>query len=229
MFISVLVVRGADLAQWLGMHRVSFALLVVTGFLLFPSSAHAGSILFTGKGPGEEGVNLSASALFTINGSQTLCYVNINGLLGFEIGDLRTGQKLHHVEVEGFQQGQVKRHGCPSHGIGLTPDEKEVWLCDAANQRMHIFDNTIMPPKQVASVELRDQPGWITFSLDGKHAYPSTGEIVDIKSRKIIAALKDENGNMVMSEKVVEIHMDGKKAVKAGDQFGIGRVAKVMN
>jgi DNA-binding beta-propeller fold protein YncE len=166
---------------------------------------------------------------FTINGSQTLCYVNINGLLGFEIGDLRTGQKLHHVEVEGFQQGQVKRHGCPSHGIGLTPDEKEVWLCDAANQRMHIFDNTVMPPKQVASVELRDQPGWITFSLDGKHAYPSTGEIVDIKSRKIIATLKDESGNMVMSEKVVEIHMDGKKAVKAGDQFGIGRVAKVMN
>ena len=166
---------------------------------------------------------------FTINGSQTLCYVNVNGLLGFEIGDLRTGNKLYSVQVEGFQQGTVKRHGCPSHGIGLTPDEKEVWLCDAANQRMHIFDNTVMPPKQVASVELRDQPGWITFSLDGKHAYPSTGEIVDIKTRKIIATLKDEKGNMVMSEKVVEIHMDGKKATAIGDQFGIGRVVKVMN
>ena len=161
---------------------------------------------------------------FTINGSQTLCYVNVNGLLGFEIGDLKTGKKIHHVEVQGFQQGTVKRHGCPSHGIGLTPDEKEVWLCDAANQRMHIFDNTVMPPKQVASVELRDQPGWITFSLDGKHAYPSTGEIVDIKTRKIIASLKDEKGNMVSSEKVIEIHMDGTKAVKIGDQFGIGRV-----
>src|SRR5688572_58254 len=165
---------------------------------------------------------------FTINGSQTLCYVNVNGLLGFEIGDLRTGNKLYSVLVEGFQQGTVKRHGCPSHGIGLTPDEKEVWLCDAANQRMHIFDNTVMPPKQVASVELRDQPGWITFSLDGKHAYPSTGEIVDIKTRKIIATLKDEKGNMVMSEKVVEIHMDGKKATAIGDQFGIGRVVRVM-
>jgi DNA-binding beta-propeller fold protein YncE len=164
---------------------------------------------------------------FTINGAQTLCYVNVNGLLGFEIGDIKTGQKLYRVEVEGFQQGTVKRHGCPSHGIGLTPDEKEVWVCDAANQRMHIFDNNVMPPKQVASVELRDQPGWITFSLDGKHAYPSTGEIVDIKTRKIIATLKDEKGNMVMSEKLVEIHMDGKKAVETGDQFGIGRVVSV--
>jgi len=163
---------------------------------------------------------------FTINGAQTRCYVNVNDLLGFEIGDMTTGKKLHHVEVTGFQKGPVKRHGCPSHGIGLTPDEKEVWLCDAFNQRMHIFDNTVMPPRQVASIEVRDQPGWITFSLDGAHAYPSTGEVIDVKTRKVITALKDEKGNPVMSEKMVEIHLDGKKAVKAGDQFGIGGVVK---
>jgi len=166
---------------------------------------------------------------FTVNGSQTLCYVNVNELLGFEIGDIKSGKKLHHIEVVGFNKGPVKRHGCPSHGIGLTPDEKEVWLCDAYNQRMHIFDNTVMPPKQVANVELRDQPGWITFSLDGKHAWPSTGEIIDIKSRKIITALKDENGNPVMSEKMIEVHLNGSKAVAIGDQFGIGRVTKTKN
>lgn len=54
---------------------------------------------------------------FTINGSQTLVYVNVNGLLGFEVGDLVTGKKLHRVEVQGFNIGEVKRHGCPSHGI----------------------------------------------------------------------------------------------------------------
>ena len=32
---------------------------------------------------------------FTVNGAQTLCFVNINGLLGFEIVDLETGRKLH--------------------------------------------------------------------------------------------------------------------------------------
>jgi len=163
---------------------------------------------------------------FTINGSQTRCYVNTNGLLGFEIGDLETGAKLHHVEVQGFQQGPVKRHGCPSHGIGLTPDETEVWLCDAFNQRLHIFDNTVMPPKQVASIEVHDQPGWITFSLDGQHAYPSTGEIIDVKTRKVITTLKDEKGNPVMSEKLIELYLENGKAVKTGDQFGVGRVRK---
>src|SRR5215510_11029593 len=46
---------------------------------------------------------------FTINGAQTLCYVNVNDLLGFEIGDLKTGKALHRVEVTGFQKGSVKR------------------------------------------------------------------------------------------------------------------------
>ena len=58
---------------------------------------------------------------FTVNGRQTLCFVNVNELLGFEIGDLTSGRKLFRVEVQGFSKGPTKRHGCPSHGIGLDP------------------------------------------------------------------------------------------------------------
>src|SRR4051812_25329375 len=64
---------------------------------------------------------------FTINGQQTLVYVNVNGLLGFEIGDLKTGKMLQRVEITGFELGPTKRHGCPSHGVALTLDEKEIW------------------------------------------------------------------------------------------------------
>jgi DNA-binding beta-propeller fold protein YncE len=38
---------------------------------------------------------------FTINAAQTLCFVNVNELLGFEVGDIRTGKMLHRVEVAG--------------------------------------------------------------------------------------------------------------------------------
>jgi DNA-binding beta-propeller fold protein YncE len=161
---------------------------------------------------------------FTINGSQTLVYVNVNGLLGFEVGDLVTGQKLHRVVVEGFDIGEVKRHGCPSHGIGLTPDEKEIWLCDGFNNRMHVFDNTVMPPAQKTSIATRDMPGWISFSMDGKYAYPSSGDIIDVKTRKIVATLEDGDHNAVQSEKMIEIHFAGGKPVAAGDQFGIGQL-----
>lgn len=160
---------------------------------------------------------------FTINGSQTLCFVNVNDLLGFEVGDLKTGKLVCRVEVQGVKQGPVERHGCPSHGIGLTPDEKELWLSDAANQNLHIFDATVMPPRQLASISLRAQPGWVTFSLDGRYAYPSTGDVIEVRSRKIVAELADENGRPVQSEKMVEIVFDGDRPVRNGDQFGIGR------
>ncbi|HEY0456109.1 MAG TPA: hypothetical protein VGE41_07010 [Verrucomicrobiae bacterium] len=160
---------------------------------------------------------------FTVNGSQTLCFVCINELLGFEIGDIKTGQKLYRVEVAGFKKGDIKRHGCPSHGIGLTPDEKEIWVTDGHNQSMHIFDATQMPPKQLTSVALRDQPGWITFSIDGTLAYPSTGDVIDVRTRKIIAELKDETGADVQSEKLLEIDFKEGQPVRAGDQFGVGR------
>lgn len=160
---------------------------------------------------------------FTINGKQSLLYGNVNELLGFEIADLKTGKMIHRVTVPGFEKGFIKRHGCPSHGIGLTPNEKELWVADGANQRMHIFDNQQMPPVYLASVELRDQPGWVTFSMDGKHAWPSTGEIIDIASKTIIHRLADEKGEIVQSEKIVEIHFQNGKAVTKGDQFGLGR------
>ena len=159
---------------------------------------------------------------FTINGAQTLVYVNVNGLLGFEIGDLKTGTLLQRVEVSDIASGAVKRHGCPSHGIALTLDEKELWLADAHNRRLHIFDNSEMPPKKIASIELRDEPGWITFSIDGRLVYPSTGEVIDAGTRKIVATLKDENGVDVQSEKLIEIDFAGGKAVRAGNQFAMG-------
>ncbi len=161
---------------------------------------------------------------FTVNGAHTLGYMNVDDLLGFEIADLKSGKIMHRVEITGFEKGKVARHGCPSHGIGMTPDEKEVWVTDAHNKHLHIFDNTVTPPKQVQSIKVRDEPGWITFSLDGKLAYPSTGEVIDVASRKIIATLKDETGADVQSEKMVEIIFDGNgKAVATGDQFGLGR------
>jgi hypothetical protein len=52
---------------------------------------------------------------------------------------------------------------------------------------------------------------------------PSAGEIIDAKTKKIVATLQDETGIHVQSEKMVEVEFAGPKPVRAGDQFGIGR------
>ncbi len=159
---------------------------------------------------------------FTINSDETLAFVNVNELLGFEVGDLKTGKKIASIKVLGWDKGPVRRHGNPSHGIGLTPDEKEIWLSDGHNMRMHIFSGK-SPYQQLTTIPLSDMPGWVTFSMDGKFAYPSGGEVINTKTREILQLLKDENYNTVSSEKMVEIFIKNGKATKAGDQFGLGR------
>ena len=86
-----------------------------------------------------------------------------------------------------------------------------------------MFDATQMPPRQIATIKLRDQPGWITFSLDGRYAYPSTGEVIDTRTRATVTELSDELGRAVQSEKVVEVVMSNGRPTRTGDQFGVGR------
>ena len=160
---------------------------------------------------------------FTINGKETLAYVTVDSLLGFEVGDLISGKKMAHVEVEGWEAGPVRRHGNPSHGIALTPDEKEIWLADGYNMRLHVF-SAASPYQQLTTIPLSDMPGWISFSIDGKYVYPSSGEVIEANTRKIITRLQDEFHDNVASEKMVEIDLADNKAVKAGNQFGIGGI-----
>jgi hypothetical protein len=86
-----------------------------------------------------------------------------------------------------------------------------------------VFDVTSAEPKQIESIALRDEPGWVTFSVDGRYAYPSTGEVIDAATRRILVSLADEEGRPVESEKMIEVHFAEGKPVLVGDQFGVGR------
>ena len=160
---------------------------------------------------------------FAINGKETLVFVNVNNLLGVAVGDLQTGKVLHEVSAPGFAKGKPRGHGTVSHGIALTYDEKEIWVADGPNNRAHIFDATSMPPKYKESVRLRAEPGWFTCSIDGRLIYPSSGEVIDIASRKVVATLEDEKGRHVETEKLLQINFAGGRPVRAGDQFCFGQ------
>ena len=117
----------------------------------------------------------------------------------------------------------MRRHGNPSHGIALTPDESELWVSDGHNMRMHVF-SAKAPYQQLTTIPLGDMPGWVTFSVDGQYAYPSSGEVIHAKTRKVLYLLQDENQNYVSSEKMIELFLKDGRATKAGDQFGLGRL-----
>lgn len=78
-----------------------------------------------------------------------------------------------------------------------------------------------MPPKQLSSIPVRDQPGWITFSIDGERAYLFRREVIDIKTKKILTTPEGEFTRHVQSEKLLEIVFASAKPVRAGDQFAV--------
>ena len=43
------------------------------------------------------------------------------------------------------------------------------------------------------------------FSHDGRFAYASTGDVIDVATRRIVAVLKDEEGRVVQSERMIEV------------------------
>jgi DNA-binding beta-propeller fold protein YncE len=159
---------------------------------------------------------------FTINGAETLAFVNVDFLSGFEVGDITTGKKLYRVQVEGFPWEDPKLPLTQSHGVALTPDEKEVWVVDGHNHYLHVFDVTGLPnsaPKQVASIPLTDRPRWINVSRDGRFAHVSTGEIVSTKTRKTVA-------KVALSKHYLQIDFAGNVPVQAYSRYGVGYVTR---
>ena len=158
---------------------------------------------------------------FTVNRDETLVFVNVDFLSGFEVGDLRTGRKLFRVQVKGFPLRRKDYPELPttqSHGVALTPDETEVWVVDLFYRHLHVFDVTGLPkhaPRQIADIQLAGDPAWINFTRDGRYAHVSTGEIVDTRTRRVVALAEK-------SRQYLQIDWRGRKPVRAYSRFGLG-------
>lgn len=145
---------------------------------------------------------------FAVSADDRFCYVNMDGILGYEIGDIATGKRIGRVEVQGFKPIRGN-HLTTSHGVNITPDQKEIWVSNDAGPYVHVFDCTATPHKQIADIKLNRKNGWISFSIDGKYVFPSSGDIIDAKSKQVVA-------QVIESEKVVEVWFEDGKPVRAG-------------
>src|SRR6202166_2614946 len=119
---------------------------------------------------------------FVINHDATRVYANLNNLLGFEIADVKTGEVIKRIEApaEMWKDKWANRdkpgvrffgHGCPTHGIALTPDESELWVVDNINYGVLVYDNTGEWPVYRSTFPTTASADWITMGLDGRYAY----------------------------------------------------------
>ena len=167
---------------------------------------------------------------FAVTDDERFVYASVDALLGFEVAAVRAangnwgGPMIARVEAtppasrlaDIPEPPKSKPHSTPSHGINIRPDQKEVWMVDGVYGYVYVYDITGAAPRRVAEISIsstiqaqRPHPGWITFSIDGRYAYPDGGAVIDTATKKVIARIPT-------TEKLLEIDFAGGKAVNAG-------------
>lgn len=162
-----------------------------------------------------------------LNKDASKIYVNQDNFLGYMVADTHTGKIVQTVEVTSVNwraawnsSPRVRPpHGCPSHGIAISQDGKEVWLADGIFNKIHVFSNTANP-KEIATIDTPDGVYWMTFGIDGKLVYASSGDIIDVATHKIVGSTKDENGTRLGSEKELDMSFVGGHLQRVSNQFG---------
>jgi YVTN family beta-propeller protein len=119
-------------------------------------------------------------------------YAEVDGLVGVEVADVAERKMIHRVPAE-LSDAQ-KKAASRSHGLGIRPDQKELWECDVEHYDVHVYDITGEAPKQIATIPIGSQVYWLTFRPDGKICYVSArgkGEVaaVDTETKKIVARI----------------------------------------
>jgi hypothetical protein len=183
---------------------------------------------------------ISSVRPFTINGRETLAYTTATGFLGFQVSSITTGRVLY-TETFGRRFGYDPATfpaSAPSHGISLSPDERQLWVIDTPNAYVHVFDVSGVPdrrPHRIADIRMSDafdgqqarcsydcvRDGWLQHSLNGCLVFVGdSGDVLSTRTfRQIgyIPALRD-------SREMLEVDWRRGRPVATTTRSGLGYV-----
>lgn len=175
---------------------------------------------------------------FTIDARQRLAFTTATGHLGFQVSSIPTGRVLYSVGFAGFHYDPARfAPSAPSHGISLSPDGRELWVVDAPNGYVHVFDVSGLPrrrPRRLADIRLvralagNETPcaydcardGWLQHSVNGRFVYVGdVGEVIDTRHRRAAAFLPA----LRQTRKHLEIDWRAGRPVATSTRIGVGR------
>jgi DNA-binding beta-propeller fold protein YncE len=167
----------------------------------------------------------------TVNGRETIAYTTATGLLGFQVSSIRTGRVLFTV---GFGprfpfNAATSPFSAPSHGISMTPNERQLWVLDAPNGYVHVFDVSQVPlhrPRQIRDIRLAHSltgDGWIQVSRSGCFVYVGdSGDVLSAQSFRPVAYLPA----LARTKESLEIDWRNGLPVATSTRTGLGYVTR---
>ena len=145
-------------------------------------------------------------------------YSTRRGVLGFRMFDLVTFDQWN-ITFPGFTWNRRFGPNPPDHGLSLAPNKRELWVLDAPNNVVHVFDVSHVPhfrPDDVKDIRLtvpligKENPcastrcgriGSLQPSADGRFMYVGdSGDVIDTAKREEVTNLEALHQSRLMLE-----------------------------
>ena len=208
-YVSIAVMPGAvDVVDTASMERVKS--IPIKGAVHNTYVTPDGKFIVAGSIPGKSATVIDAQTdevVWTVgfengvrpitfetnpDGSTKRMFVQISDYHGFAVVDWATHKEVTRVklpDVPGVAKNVEGVQGSPSHGIGITPDGKVLWV--TSKWYGYVFEYSMPDFKLMASVPVGEDPDWLTFTPDSKSLYVACAganwvTVIDVKTHKVV-------------------------------------------
>ncbi len=126
------------------------------------------------------------------DGSTTRMFVQLSGLHGFAVVNFKSHEVVARIKLPDEPMGGTAQAGAPSHGIGVSPDGKTLWVNSSIANA--VFAYSLPDLKVLGYVRTGEVPDWLTFTPDGTKLYVANAgansvSVIDTTTRKQVAVI----------------------------------------
>ncbi len=129
------------------------------------------------------------------DGSTRRAFVQISDFHGFAIVDFVARKEVGRValpDVPERERNLEGLQGSPSHGIGVTPDGRTLWVNSKLNG--YVYAYSLPGLTLLGGVKVGDDPDWLTFTPDSARVYVANAgsnsvSVIDTRARTLVATI----------------------------------------
>jgi YVTN family beta-propeller protein len=145
------------------------------------------------------------------DGSTKRAFVQLSLHHGFAVVDWAEKREVLRVTLPSIPEDQRMPgpyNDAPSHGIGVAPDGKTLWVTSRMNSHVYVY--ALPELKYLGGVKVGHDPDWVTFTPDSKYVYIANAlsddvSAVDIQTRKEVARIPAPKGSLPKRNAVITL------------------------
>jgi YVTN family beta-propeller protein len=140
------------------------------------------------------------------DGATRRIFVQLSDTNGFAVVDFAARREVARIQLPAAKstfETDGDRSTAPSHGIGVAPDGKTLWVTSIPNNAVYVYSLDDLKLKGEVELPSLKLPGhapisavanWVTFTPDGKQVYISNAGLrsvsaIDTQSMKVVAVI----------------------------------------